>query len=286
MGDLKTGSLVLSRILTITLILSFSLESIGQITPQVQEKVYAYNKKTELPLLGGLWALNFFGMYKLGEKSVLDSAEVFALDKDDVWSFDQRVFSQSYPAPSGIYTASDIGLWVSFVSPALLFLDDNIRKDWVDITLIYLESQAINYNLYVWPCVATKRIRPIVYYDEENNDFRFEKTTTDSFFSGHASMTAGASFFIAKVLNDYHPEWGSKRWMLFTAALIPPAFVGYCRYRGLLHFPTDTLLGIGVGATVGTLIPHLHKITDKLSKEMSLIPFTGKHSGLAFSLSF
>jgi hypothetical protein len=284
MNDFKSGSQI--WILVLTSILLSTLDSAGQNTAPGKGQVYNYNKKTELPLLGGLWALNFYGLYKLGEKPALDSAEVYALDKEDVWKFDRRVFNQSYPAPAGIYDVSDIGLWLSFISPALLFIDDNIRKDWVDVTLIYLESQAINYNLYVWPCVATSRVRPIVYYDEEENDFRFEKTTTDSFFSGHASMTAGASFFIAKVLNDYHPEWGSKRWMLFAAALIPPTFVSYCRYRGLLHFPTDILVGIGVGATVGTLVPHLHKVFDKTGNEMSLVPFTGRYSGFVFSMSF
>jgi membrane-associated phospholipid phosphatase len=99
-------------------------------------------------------------------------------------------------------------------------------------------------------------------------------------------MTAGASFFIAKVLNDYHPEWGSKRWLLFTGALIPPALVGYWRYRGLLHFPTDILIGTAVGAVTGTLTPHLHKITRKIKKDLSIVPFTGPYSGLVFTMRF
>jgi membrane-associated phospholipid phosphatase len=99
-------------------------------------------------------------------------------------------------------------------------------------------------------------------------------------------MTAGASFFIAKVLNDYHPEWASKRWLLFTGALIPPVLVGYCRYRGLLHFPTDILIGIAIGATVGTITPQLHKISKKMSKNISLAPFIGRFTGLSFSMDF
>jgi len=110
--------------------------------------------------------------------------------------------------------------------------------------------------------------------------------TTDSFFSGHVSMAAGASFFMAKVYSDYHPELGAKKWWLYSAALIPPAFVGYFRYRGFMHFPTDILLGTAVGAAVGVLRPHFHKITRKSNRDMALVPFTGRYTGLAFSMGF
>ena len=277
----------MKKILLLFLSCSIAVDTSGQYNQLEHSKVYKLNKKTEGPVLIGLWVLNFYGMYQLGQKPALDTAQVEALNKDDVWAFDRVVFNQSYPAPANIYTISDIGLWVSFLSPALLFLDKNISKDWKDITMLYFESQAINYNIYVWSATFTKRIRPIVYYDEDSNNFRFEKTTTDSFFSGHASMTAGASFFIAKVLNDYHPEWGSKRSLLFVAAVIPPVLVGYWRYRGLLHFPTDIIIGTAVGATIGILTPHFHKITRKMKvkNEMSFVPFSGKYSGTGLHLS-
>ncbi|MFC2124894.1 hypothetical protein ACFLU5_08790, partial [Bacteroidota bacterium] len=84
----------------------------------------------------------------------------------------------------------------------------------------------------------------------------------------------------------YHPELGAKKWLVYTAALIPPTFVGWCRYRGFMHFPTDTLLGIGVGAAVGVAIPHLHKVTTKMNRDISLVPFTGGATGVAFSMRF
>jgi membrane-associated phospholipid phosphatase len=271
--------------LTFLLICLVLLKSLGQETESAPATVYKINHKSELPITIGMLGLNFLGMNQLDKKPPLDTAEVFALDQNDVWVFDRIVFNQSYPASESVYTISDLGLWIPYVAPALLFIDNKISKDWKDITLMYFETQAINYNLYVWTATFTKRIRPLVYIDDPVNDFRFEKTTTDSFFSGHASMTAGASFFIAKVLNDYHPEWGSKRSWLFIGAMVPPSFVGYLRYRGFLHFPTDVLLGIGVGAAVGTLVPHLHKITSKMDSEVSILPFTGIYSGTGISLS-
>jgi len=249
-------------------------------------KVYNLNYKVELPLTGGMFALNFLGFSQLSKKPTLDSSYILTLDQEDVWAFDRSIFRQSSPAPSNIYTISDIGLWSSFVLPFLLFIDDEIRKDWLDITLLYFETQAINLNLYVWGGpVFTKRIRPII-YKEGSWDYKLGTTTTDSFFSGHVSMTAGATFFMAKVYSDYHPELGSKKWWLYSAAIIPPAIVAYCRYRGFMHFSTDIILGAAVGTTVGILGPHFHKISRKSNKNLSLVPFAGRYTGLAFSMEF
>jgi len=268
----------------LVLICLFIIESNAQTSRSGRGKVYNLNYKIELPLTGGLLALNFLGFYQLSKKPTLDSLYILTLDKDDIWSFDRTVFNQSSPAPSSIYTISDIGLWSSYVFPALLFLDKGIRNDWLDITLLYFETQAINLNLYVWGGpLFTERIRPTI-YNEGSWDYKLGKGTTDSFFSGHVSMVAGASFFMAKVYSDYHPELGSKKWLLYSAALIPPAFVGYCRYRGFMHFPTDILLGAAVGATVGILGPHFHKITRRSNRNLSLVPFTGRYTGLALSM--
>lgn len=265
----------------------FINESHGQDSISMYTKVYSLNNKTEIPATVGLFALNIYGFYRLSQKPTLDSLQIVALDKNDIWAFDRRAVEQSYPAPSNIYTISDAGLWISYLLPSLLFFDDEIRKSWLDVTLLYFETQAINLNIYVWGGpVFTTRVRPIVYYEETSWEYKLGKETTDSFFSGHVSMAAGASFFMAKVYSDYHPELGEKKWLLYGAALIPPAFVGYYRYRGFMHFPTDILLGAAVGATVGILVPHLHKITRKTNKDLSIVPFTGKYTGLAFSVRF
>ena len=65
----------------------------------------------------------------------------------------------------------------------------------------------------------------------------------------------------------------------YCAALIPPAIVGYYRYKAMRHFPTDIMVGMAVGATVGILVPHLHK-TKKQDSNLSFIPFAGDISGL------
>lgn len=268
----------------ICLIITNTNAQTGLTTPQ---KVYNLNYKTDLPITGSMFALNFLGFSQLNKKPTLDSFQIISLNIDDIWSFDRSAVTQSYPAPSNIYHISDWGLWTSYILPSLLFLDDGIRKNWLNITLLYFESQAINLNIYLWGGpVFTRRIRPIVYYERTSWNYKLGNETTDSFFSGHVSMAAGASFFMAKVYNDYHPDLGSKKWLFYGAALIPPAFVGYWRYRGFMHFPSDIFLGAIVGATVGVLVPHLHKVSRKGNKGLSIIPFTGRYTGLSFSKRF
>lgn len=277
----------MNKLILFVLLGLFLIETNGKDSISTTNKLYKLNYKIDLPLTGGMFALNFLGYAQLDKKPTLDTFQIISLNKDDIWSFDRRAVYQSFPEPSYIYTLSDIGLWTTYVIPALLFLDDEIRKSWLDITILYFETQAINLNLYVFSGpLFTKRIRPIGYYEESSWEYKLGKGTTDSFFSGHVSMTAGASFFMAKVYSDYHPELGSKKWLLYSAAIIPPAFVGYCRYRGFMHFPTDIMIGGAVGAAVGISVPHLHKITRKMNENLSIVPFTGNCSGVSISMRF
>jgi membrane-associated phospholipid phosphatase len=75
---------------------------------------------------------------------------------------------------------------------------------------------------------------------------------------------------MAKVLDDMHPELAGKRWLLYGAALVPTALVGYYRVEGGKHFPTDVLTGAFIGAAAGILVPHLHRV--KPCRHLSLLP--------------
>jgi membrane-associated phospholipid phosphatase len=213
--------------------------------------------------------------------------EIVSLNRYNVWSFDRRALFQANPLQRDkANTVSDWAMNVTIFMPALLFIDKEIRKRWYDIIFLYIETQSINSNMYTWAGpMFTKRKRPFVYYDEIPLDEKMKSGSTDSFFSGHTAWTAGASFFMAKIYADYHPELGSKKFWLYAAALVPPAFVGLFRYKALKHFPTDILVGTVAGAAAGILIPHIHKIKGK-SENFSVVPFAGPYSGVAVSLNF
>ena len=261
--------------------------SFAQKSKTDHQKIYKVNLKSEIPLTVGLFALNYYGFQVLDRKGTLDSLQIVSLDKNDVWAFDRNALTQGTSQRFDAEKISDVGMNLSLFLPALLALDKDIRHDWLDLLVLYLETQAINTTLYAYGGpMLTKRIRPFVYYDEIPLDDKTVTGTTDSFFSGHTSTTAAASFFMAKVYSDYHPEPGNKKYLIFAAALIPPAIVGYHRYRALKHFPTDVMTGTIIGAATGILVPHLHKIVKRKNENLSVMPYVGEYSGLAVYLKF
>jgi membrane-associated phospholipid phosphatase len=265
------------------LIISFSY---GQKAKVKQEKVYKMNYWIDAPVTAGLFVTYYFGLKSLHAKANPDSAQIAALNKSDVWWFDRVALYQDVSQMDNARNISDWGLRIAGFMPFLLFIDRKIRRDWYDIALLYLETQAVAQNSYILlGPLFTKRIRPFGYYTELPMASKTGNGTTDSWFSGHTSTTATASFFMAKVLSDYHPELGGKKWLLYGAAIIPPAIIGIYRIKALKHFPTDVIMGTAVGAAVGILIPHLHKITKK-NKDLSIVPFAGSHTGVALSYKF
>jgi membrane-associated phospholipid phosphatase len=264
----------------ITLVLFF--EAQGQL---FESDVYKVN-----PWIDGSITLTAFITSSLGlkitdQKAPLDSMEIHQLDANDINAFDRSATRQDASYMKQAWHISDYGMRGSFLLPALLMLDKEIRQDWAPVLLLFLQAEAIAGNLFSWgAAIHIDRIRPLVY----NPDVAYEDKTffrnKNSFFSGHTSTSATASFYTAKVYCDYHPELGNKKFIFYGLAVIPPAFTGYYRYKGMKHFPTDVLTGMAVGAAVGILVPHLHK--KRKNENLTWIPVTGSYTGIAMSLTF
>lgn len=183
----------------------------------------------------------------------------------------------------GANKASDIPFYGSFALPLLYLTHERTRSDFGQIGLLYVETMAITGTLFTQVAGRTNRDRPLVYNNDPNNGDRADDNAEDSFFAGHTAATAAASFFAAKVFNDYFPESTAKPYVWAGAALIP-ATVGYLRLRAGKHFLSDNLLGYGVGAATGILVPHLHKISKR--KNYTLLPMTGRYDGFVFIYKF
>jgi len=92
--------------------------------------------------------------------------------------------------------------------------------------------------------------------------YRTIGTDRSSLYSGHVAASAAASFFAAKVYCDYHPELGCNKYLIYGAAAIPP-LSWVCQIESTRTFSTDILVGLGVGASCGILIPEFHRIQDR-----------------------
>lgn len=245
---------------------------------------YKIKPKLDIPITAIGLVTNTLGLKVLRAKKRLDTADVIHLTPDDVHWIDRSAAKVNPEWAPGANLASDIALTTCFVLPGILYLDKEIRKDAFRIALMHVETQAIMGNLYFLTMMVTKRKRPYVYNVDESMERRLRRGNTNSFYGGHVASAASCSFYIAKVYADYHPFMKNKG-LLYIPALVPPAIVGYLRYRGGQHFLTDMIAGTAVGGFVGILIPQIHKIRKK--ENVSLSPWFWRDSrGLSLAYKF
>ena len=217
-------------------------------------------------LIGVGLTTNYLGVSRLFHKPELSLLEIQTLNKDIIYSIDNWALTQDPSRKEVFSTYSDYAIVCTVVLPVFLLFDKQIRKDWVDVLLMYVETMSITPNIYEWsPLGPTfqNRIRPMAYYDQLTYDQRKSGSNRNSFYSGHDAVVAASTFFMAKVYSDYHPDIGNSIYLLYGAAAIPPLIMGYFRVKALAHFPSDVLVGLGVGALCGFVIPELHRLQDK-----------------------
>jgi membrane-associated phospholipid phosphatase len=141
---------------------------------------------------------------------------------------------------------------------AMVLINKNERQNISHILIMYVESLSLTSALFTMAAGSIHRSRPLVYGTIAPTSERVNARNQRSFFAGHTSSTASATFFAAKVFQDLNP--GSKaRPFIWVAAAAVPAVVGYMRYKSGFHFLSDNLLGYVIGAASGILIPEWHK---------------------------
>ncbi|NRA51621.1 MAG: phosphatase PAP2 family protein [Phaeodactylibacter sp.] len=215
---------------------------------------------------GGLTAVgiyaNIVGLPKVKQKDRLTELELEGLANTNISRFNRSGLTQDPTKREQAHHVSDFFMYGTASLPFLLFLDKKIKKDYLDVGLMYLETVAITSNLYTYSPLGPTfidRYRPLAFYEEVPLEERQSGNMRNSFYSGHVATTAMGGFFLAKVVYDYHPEWGNKRWLLFGAASLPTATVAWLRVRALKHFPSDVIVGGVIGAGMGILVPELHR---------------------------
>jgi membrane-associated phospholipid phosphatase len=226
----------------------------------VNEAPYDHSFKRELPfiiasgvsLTSGILAsvLNTAKPFSENELDDLDINEINKFDRDAVFNYSTDAAKLSDYIRSGVT-----------ILPIVFIAEHNTRKDIKSLVVMSLEVFSITYGLTSLTKNVVNRTRPFVYNPEVDVSIRTESGSRLSYFSGHTSHTAAATFFIAKVFSDYHPNMHSiSKIGMWTFSAVLPAVTGYLRVEAGKHFPTDVISGYIVGASVGWLVPHLHKI--------------------------
>ena len=246
----------------------------------VPGKIYRMHPKYQLPAAGVAIVLSSLSFKALDENARMTDADVLKLNANDINAFDRPTALRD---PSGFANAAgkgDFMLNFSVASPLLLALDKNIRKDWVDILTLYLATQSVDNILYFASIASIRRPRPIAYNTALSLPERTGIGMSKSFFSGHVSFSATATFFAVKVYTDYHHIKGWPRLLLYGAAAVPPILVGYFRVESGRHFKTDVITGFLAGAASGILVPELFRNKNREKKNhVSLTPYYMQDGG-------
>lgn len=223
-----------------------------------QEGTYQLRAAREIPLLATGAAGVAASILLRHKREPLSLDDIGKLNVSDVLAIDRRT-TNNYS--EGAVITSDALVGASYAAPLALLAFEDTRNDTGTLGLILLETVMLNEALTGITKALVRRPRPNTYNAQAPEAMRTARDNTFSFFSGHTSHSAALSFFIAKTLSDYVDGSGVRTIAWVTAAVLPAA-TGFFRYRAGKHFPSDIVVGYVVGASVGILIPHLHK-TDQ-----------------------
>lgn len=199
--------------------------------------------------------LNVAGVLMIQNKKALTEAEVNALDKNDIWKIDRWAAGNYSQNADEI---SYIPFYMSMALPVAFLPSEEERNNFGQISVLFIETMATTGAIFTLTAGAVEKSRPLVYNESLPLEKRTDPDAQRSFFAGHTAATAAATFFAAKVFNDFHPNSRAIPYIWTTAAAIP-ALVGYLRIKSGKHFLTDNLIGLGIGAAAGILIPEIHK---------------------------
>ncbi|WP_018476781.1 phosphatase PAP2 family protein [Pontibacter roseus] len=266
------------------LILIWCLTFMAGAAEAQSDSPYKTSFKVDAPITVAGMGLSYYGLTLMQDKNGLTEEEVISLNRKDVNSFDR--FSAGYDSESA-KKASDFPFYGSFALPFTLLLNENVKGHAGQVLGLYVQTMAVTGALFTMTNGLNPRIRPLVYSADVDVSEKMRANARNSFYAGHTSAAAGASFFFAKVFHDFNPDSPARPYVWAAAAAIP-ASVGYFRLKAGKHFLSDNLLGYAVGAATGILVPQLHKKNNNtgLSLSPAIIPTMDGTASQGANLSY
>lgn len=240
---------------------------------------YLLKAKVDIPIIavGSIWSGYAFTKIYSKDKSTPEQVE--RLDKNNLIFLDKWAAGKSSKLAD---KQSNYLFYGSIPVPFLLLADKKVRPDALKVGAMYWEAMAITGLLYTSSTYFVDRYRPWVYNKGLTMDERTSGNGKNAFFAGHVALVGTATFFTAKIFNDYHPNspW---RWVVWGGATAATGATAYLRHKGGYHFPTDIALGTAVGVLSGVLVPQLHK-NKSFNPRLSVTPFSmGETNGISLT---
>jgi len=229
--------------------------------------VYKWDNKRD-GIITGTAAFTWLASQYLKSRSDKITPEDLPMrDPENIWFIDKGA-TDNYSANADKW--SDVILYTSFALPFTHYSGQLCRDQGFVIASMALQTFFINDGITNISKALTKRFRPFTYNPDVPDEEKLTNGARYSFMSGHASNSAALGWFTAKVYSDLYPnsKWKPVVWTLGVGL---PAATSYLRHKAGKHFPTDVIAGYMLGAAIGYLVPHFHKIkSDDMS--LQLIP--------------
>jgi membrane-associated phospholipid phosphatase len=239
---------------------------------------YRLESRREWMLLGSGALLDAAGLILVGAVDPFTVDELSRLDASDINSFDRNGMHPYHDGQVG-----DALVAATYLLPFTFLANQDMRRDWRTLGVMWVEATMINLGVDGVVKATVKRTRPYAYDANAPLDKRTDASARLSFYSGHTTGAAMNCFFVASVFSEYISS-GNARAAIWTGAAVVPAVVGYIRVDSGRHFRTDVITGYAIGATIGYLVPAMHRhASDRLSLEPASVM---GNTGLALNLSF
>ena len=275
----------MKKLLTFTLI-ALVLASTAMAQPKKTsqsntESPYNFNWKRELVYSAGAGLVFAGGIIAHYQTRPFTAAQVNSLDPFDNPGLDRTALGKWSPS---VAKASDALLYASFTLPAFMMIHPKARKDFLVVGFIYAEVALLTVGVTELAKNLVLRPRPYVYDSSLPMHLRTDTDARQSFFSGHTSVTAALCFTTAKIFSDYSDNTTHQA-LVWSAAVILPAVTGYLRFEAGKHFPSDVIAGYAVGATIGYLVPWLHR-RKPLVKGMTWAPYSNGQQEVGLYINY
>ena len=166
-----------------------------------------------------------------------------------------RPFAGRY-AP-GWTTAGTLTTAGLLAAPPLVLLATEGGSHAANDTVVLAETVLCASGLGAIVQTGVRRPRPFLYGTAAPLSDREDTSASLSFFSGHTALSFAATVGTWRTLERLHA--GRWRWLVLGVGLAGSTFVAVSRVVAGDHFPTDVIAGAGIGASLGALVPALHR---------------------------
>ena len=235
----------------------WAIAGIGISPSSAQEPPFKLEWAQESSFLMTGVAGGLLGQHRLTSMKPVDPAE---LNSDELKPWDRFAAGWYNPKADKLSDIFGFGIggsliyveaWATFSSGSAWI---PLAEDALLLTEAIAWSAALNLNARAFRIHP----RPLVYGSDAPASVRQAPEAAGSFYSGHASGAFLGAAFLSTVYPSRYPEFRYSGW-LWAGSLTVASSVAAMRVLAGRHFPSDIMVGAGVGTLIGWGIPTLHR---------------------------